>query len=135
MTKITLQGMAFDLKSSFMKGPAKAPPVIREHHRSESSNFFAENGLRIGPEIFEDKGDYNPDQYFDIESITLANLNNKLPLISLGGDHSVNYPIVKAFHAVHGPMEILEGFAHEDVSKWIWRGKMGNCKRRPSNRC
>ena len=107
--------MAYDSKSSFMKGPAKAPPVIREHHKSEASNFFAENGLRISPEIFEDKGDFIPDQYFDIESITLSNLNNKLPLITLGGDHSISYPLVKAFHAIHGPMDILHIDAHADL--------------------
>ena len=59
MNKIVLQGIAFDAKSSFLKGPAHAPEQIRQFHRSESANYYAENGLEIRPDIFIDKGDLN----------------------------------------------------------------------------
>ncbi|MGI9545647.1 MAG: agmatinase family protein [Flavobacteriaceae bacterium] len=115
MKKIILQGIAFDNKSSFLKGAALAPPLIREYYQSKSSNFYAENGREIGPEIFEDKGDISPKEYFDIESFTLNNLNKNFHVITLGGDHSITYPVLKAFNAVHGPVDILHIDAHSDL--------------------
>ena len=115
MNKIVLQGIAYDAKSSFLKGPARAPEKIRAMLRSDSSNFYSEKGLEIHPDIFLDKGDLTPKEYFDIESFTLDNLNNNLPIISLGGDHSVTYPLVKALHQKHGQFSILHFDAHADL--------------------
>ena len=115
MNKLILQGIAYDDKSSFMKGPAMAPPLIRTQYRSEAFNFYAENGLEILPDIIDDKGDFKPIQYIDIESITLGNLNNKLPIITLGGDHSISYPLVRAVHAIHGKLNLLHIDAHADL--------------------
>ncbi len=115
MYKIILQGIAYDDKSSYLKGAAQAPPKIREYYHSEASNYFAENGMEIRPGIFDDKGDLSPGEYFDIESFTLNNLQKKSPIISLGGDHSITYPLVKAFNQVFGKVDILHIDAHADL--------------------
>ena len=115
MNKIILQGIAYDDKSSYLKGTAQAPPKIRECYHSEASNYYAENGLEIHPEVFDDKGDHSPGDYFDIESFTLNNLENKSPIISLGGDHSITYPLVKAINRVFGKVDILHIDAHADL--------------------
>ena len=115
MHKIVLQGIAFDEKSSFMKGTALAPPAIRSQYRSDAFNFYAENGIEILPEIFDDKGDFSPGQYFDIEGITKSNLNKKLPIITLGGDHSITYPLMRALNSVHGELNVLHIDAHADL--------------------
>jgi len=112
---IFLQGILFDEKSSFLRGSAKAPPEIRAAYHSSSANYFAENGLEISPDIFEDKGDFKIEEYSDIERITTANLNNKFPMITLGGDHSISYPVVKAIYQQYGSMEILHIDAHGDL--------------------
>ncbi|GGD38284.1 agmatinase [Muriicola marianensis] len=112
---IVLQGIIYDEKSSFLRGPAKAPPVIRAAYHSSSANYFAENGLEVDPSVFVDKGDFKPADYFDIERITASNLDGEQQIISLGGDHSVTYPIVKALHSVHGPLQILHIDAHGDL--------------------
>ena len=36
-------------------------------------------------------------------------------MITLGGDHSITYPLLKAFHKIHGPLEILHIDAHADL--------------------
>lgn len=113
--KITLQGILFDEKSSFLRGSAMAPPEIRAAYHSSSANYFSENVVEISPDVFEDKGDFKIDQYFDIESITSTNLNKYLPILTLGGDHSITYPVIKAFHALHGPVDILHIDAHGDL--------------------
>lgn len=115
MSKVGLQGFLFDEKSSFLRGPRLAPPLIREAYHSASANYYAENGEAILPENIKDYGDFSIEQYFDIERITLKNLNKNLPLFSLGGDHSVTYPIVKAFHSVYGMVDILHIDAHSDL--------------------
>ncbi|NNK76758.1 MAG: agmatinase, partial [Maribacter sp.] len=113
--KIGLQGILYDAKSSFMKGPALAPPLIRKAYQSESANYFSESGLELRPEIWDDKGDYEVKEYFDIEKHTSRNLDQNQPLISLGGDHSITYPVLKAVAKVHGPVNILHIDAHSDL--------------------
>ncbi len=115
MQKLQLQGILYDDKSSFMPGPAQGPPLIREAYRSDAFNFFAENGMEIRPEMVKDLGDFTVPEYFDIADFTKAHLNNNLPLITLGGDHSISYPLLQAFHSTYGPLEILHIDAHADL--------------------
>ncbi len=113
--QIVLQGIQYDEKSSYITGPALAPPLIRKAYRSDSANYFAENGMELRPETFNDLGDFEIKDYFDIEKITAQNLNKELPLITLGGDHSITFPILKALNALHGPVQILHVDAHGDL--------------------
>ena len=115
MTKVTLQGIMYDDKSSYMRGPANAPSLIRNAYNNDSTNYYAEEGMEITPEIFDDKGNFEITEYFDIESITFANLNKNIPIITLGGDHSISYPILRAIHKVYGPVDILHIDAHGDL--------------------
>lgn len=113
--RITLQGILYDEKSSFLRGAAKAPPEIRAAYHSSSANYFSEGGLEVDPEVFEDKGDFRPSEYFDIQAFTEENFRENCGIISLGGDHSVTYPILKAIHKITGPLEILHIDAHGDL--------------------
>ena len=56
MQKIALQGILFDEKSSYLRGPALAPPLIRKAYHNTSANYFSENGMEILPELWDDKG-------------------------------------------------------------------------------
>ena len=113
--KIALQGILFDDKSSYLKGAALAPPLIRAAYNSDSSNYFSESGMEVRQEIWDDKGDFKIENYFDIEEITSKNLSAKQTLITLGGDHSITYPILKSVANLHGPVNILHIDAHSDL--------------------
>ena len=63
MNKIIIQGIQYDKRSSFLKGPRLAPPLIREALNSSSTNFFAENRKTIENSIIEDKGDFEISDY------------------------------------------------------------------------
>jgi agmatinase len=115
MAKINLQGIQWDAKSSFQKGPSKAPALIRKALYNDSMNLYAENGLLIGEDILTDKGDFEINDYFDIEKITRNHLDNGAKLLSLGGDHSVTFPIIKAFHEHYPKLDILHIDAHADL--------------------
>lgn len=115
LKKIILQGFLFDEKSSYLRGPALAPPLIRKAYHNDSANYFAENGMEILPELWEDKGDFKVKEYFDIEKITSKNLEAAAPLITLGGDHSITYPLLKAHYKKFGAVDILHIDAHADL--------------------
>ena len=47
MSNLLLQGILYDEKSSYQRGPALAPPLIRDALHGGSMNLFAENGRTI----------------------------------------------------------------------------------------
>ncbi len=118
--RIDLIGMPTDVHSSFLRGPAKAPPLIRAALFSPHGNSASERGLELGAEInLNDRGDLalneTPDDDARIrEAIDLSLLAGAIP-ISLGGDHSITYPIIQALAARHGRLDILHFDAHPDL--------------------
>jgi arginase len=119
-TKLALIGFRYDENSSFMKGAAEAPPHIRAAFRSEASNFFSESGIDLGVDgLFFDAGDMEPvsgnDPMMLIQDSISTLLNDDLAPISLGGDHSITYPIVKAFARRYPKLSILHFDAHPDI--------------------
>lgn len=115
MTKIIVQGIKYDAKSSFQQGPALAPSLIREALHSGAMNLCAENGISIQSEAIVNKGDFEIKDYFEIEKITAAHLNANNKIFTLGGDHSISYPIIKAYHKHYPLLDILHIDAHADL--------------------
>lgn len=113
--KIVLQGLCYDDKSSFMQGPGEAPTIIREYYHSGASNYHAENGIEVGSNVFLDAGDFPIDEYSQIEHISLQNLQKGKQLFTLGGDHSIVYPVLKAVHSKYKNFQILHIDAHPDL--------------------
>jgi len=118
--KLALIGFRYDDNSSFMKGAGEAPQHIRAALRSEAWNLVTESGIDLGIEnTFFDGGDIEPvsgtEIFSLIESSILTLLNDGLAPISLGGDHSITYPIVKAFARKYSDLNILHFDAHPDL--------------------
>jgi agmatinase len=110
--RVALVGYASDENSSFLRGTAKAPPLIREALFSDSTNLWTEGGLDLGaPGRLFDAGDY-PDSIEEVTALLLE--HGRVPL-ALGGDHSITYPIVRAFAASLGKLDILQFDAHPDL--------------------
>jgi len=115
MSKIIIQGIEYDEKSSFQKGPKLAPPFIREALNSGSMNMFAENGITIENSLIEDKGNFEITEYFDSERITNKHLDLADKILTLGGDHSITFPIIKAYQNKYPKLDILHIDAHADL--------------------
>jgi arginase len=118
--QLALIGFRYDENSSFMKGAADAPPQIRAAFRSDASNLFSESGIDLGTEgLFFDAGDIEPVSGSDtmtlIQDSMSTLLNDGLAPIALGGDHSITYPIVKAFARKFPELSILHFDAHPDI--------------------
>jgi len=118
-SNITLIGIPYDGNSSWMTGTAEAPPLIREALRCEANNTWSEAGIDIESAGVKDAGDLEITSASDftgkIESaITNILEDNGIPL-SLGGDHSITYPILRAVHARYPDVSILHFDAHPDI--------------------
>lgn len=118
--KLALIGIRYDENSSFMKGASDGPPQIRAALRSEAWNLTSENGTDLSGEgISFDAGDIEPvsgsDMFSLIENSVRTLLDDGLAPISLGGDHSITYPIIKAFATKFPNLNILHFDAHPDI--------------------
>jgi agmatinase len=116
-----LLGIPFDANSSYLRGPGDAPPKIREAFRRDASNKWTETGVDLGAAgAFEDAGDLqlsdnDKDAFPAIEGGVGALLNQDKRPVSLGGDHSITYPILKAFAQRHADVTIIHFDAHPDL--------------------
>ncbi len=113
--KIIIQGFPYDEKSSHLQGARLAPPLIRKSYHSYSTNYFAENGVDTNSSVVADKGDFEIKDYFGIEKITETHLKENTRVVSLGGDHSITFPIIRAFSKFHPKIDILHFDAHPDL--------------------
>jgi agmatinase len=117
---VVVVGVPYDEQSSFLRGPAEAPPRIREALHSPSTNLSAENGIDFADEPrLCDLGDLGlgdgPAAMDQIEETIAALLARDLRVLALGGDHAVTYPIVKAHALAHAKLNILHLDAHPDI--------------------
>ena len=115
MTRTIVQGIRYDAKSSYQKGPSLAPPLIREALHSGSMNLYSEKMISLNDPSLIDKGDFEIGTYFDIERITAEHLNEGAKVFTLGGDHSISFPIIKAYHERYPKLDILHIDAHTDL--------------------
>ncbi len=115
--KVVVQGICYDEKSSFMRGPAQAPQLIRERLWSDAYNSYSELGIAVTKDSIIDMGDSEIVEYDDIYQITKKNLNAGDRLLTFGGDHSISYPVLKAFTEVHKGkrLDLLHIDAHADL--------------------
>ena len=117
---VAVVGVPSDENSSYLKGTAEAPQIIIEALHNDSSNMCTENGIdlskddrliELGSLDFTD----NINQALQIEKPIVDILKHKVKLISLGGDHSISYPLIKAHSSFHKDITVLHIDAHPDL--------------------
>ncbi|MBN2415148.1 agmatinase [bacterium] len=118
--RVKLLGIPWDEHSSFLRGAADAPRVIRAAFASPSTNTWSEAGIDIGaPSVLQDDGDIYPesgsDPLWEIETAVQERIAGGAPLIVLGGDHTLTWPVIRAFHGRYGQVSILHVDAHPDL--------------------
>ncbi len=117
---VALIGIASDVNSSFMRGAALAPRKLREILHNGASGLTCEMGRPVvNHPHFKDLGDRmigdTVDAFMGIEDIIAPIAQAGAKPLSLGGDHAITYPIVRAIAATHGPLDILHFDAHADL--------------------
>ena len=118
---ICVLGIPLDKNSSFRRGPALAPMRIMEQFHSDSTNLCAENGVdvglvkgwcELGSMTLPEGG---REAFAAIERMVAKLLGQGCRVITLGGDHSITYPIVRAHSNVYDKLDILHFDAHPDL--------------------
>ncbi len=122
---VALLGVPSDENSSFVRGSAAAPAVIRSALFDPEANLGTEDGRSLAGEArFVDAGDMclppgtgeNGDAVFaSIVEQTGAVLARGARVLALGGDHSVSFPLVRAHAAHRDPFAIVQIDAHPDL--------------------
>ena len=117
---VTLLGVPLDENSSFLRGPALAPARIRETLHSDSANMCAENGVDLGRHNgWHDGGDLALTfGEAALDEITMGIgevLRGNGRTLTLGGDHSITYPIIRAYAQYYPNLNILQIDAHPDL--------------------
>jgi arginase len=119
--RIGLIGLPYDNSSSCERGAAAAPPLIRNAFLSPSSSLYTEHGIDLGAKgVWQDCGDAaipeKPESARAAirQAITEVMKSGMMPL-SLGGDHSITYPIMQAVAERHPVLTILQFDAHGDL--------------------
>ncbi|HKC01885.1 MAG TPA: agmatinase [Sphingomicrobium sp.] len=120
VANVRLIGLPTDSHSSFLRGAAAAPPLIRAALNSDHGNMTAECGLEIGATLsLDDAGDLpldeSPGDVDRIRQAAATAAREGAAPIFIGGDHMVTYPIVAGLASVHGPLNILHFDAHPDL--------------------
>ncbi len=117
---IGLIGFPWDEHSSFQRGAAEAPPLVRRALVSDASNMWTENGIDLGEKgRITDAGDldlYSSDGARErIEEAIFRLLDQSQGPLSLGGDHAVSYPIIRAMRKAHPKLTVVQFDAHPDL--------------------
>jgi agmatinase len=113
-----LIGIPFDASSSFLRGSAAGPPLIREALRSPAGNRYTERGAELSQ--LADAGDLvmsgdSATARAEIEAGISGVLASQFIPVTLGGDHSITYPILRAIAKQHRAITILHIDAHADI--------------------
>jgi agmatinase len=117
---VVVLGVPFDENSSFMRGPVEGPATIREALHSDSTNLCAETGLDLGADDrWKELGDLSlfrgTEALGQVEIAVGSLLEKGARVVTLGGDHSISYPILRAHAEKHPEMEVLQLDAHPDL--------------------
>lgn len=115
-----LIGLPYDASSSFLRGPAQAPSVIRAALRSDAGNWWTEDLQDLAAaDGLLDAGDLELPTTVDARALIESGIarlfaSSRRP-IALGGDHSVTYPVLRAVNRTHPRPTILHIDAHPDL--------------------
>jgi agmatinase len=120
----TLLGIPLDVNSSYLRGPSRAPAKIREALSSDASNKWSELGVDVGAAgAVTDAGDLHlndsrekvGDDFVTIERAISELLKKGERPVSVGGDHSITHPILRAFAKRYPDLTIVHFDAHPDL--------------------
>lgn len=117
--RLGVLGVAYDQSSSYLRGAALAPRLIRAAFFCDSANLWTENETNLGAEgLFTDAGDLTPtlaEMPTQVERAASEIQRSGAKVLALGGDHAITYPLVRAA-ATHFPaLSLLHFDAHPDL--------------------
>jgi agmatinase len=119
--RIAILGVPFDEKSSYLRGAAAGPAAVRAVSTGKCYCGWTELGVNLEEDtVMVDVGDVDTsgdmDKSFALTEKAVAAILDKgaVPIV-IGGDHSITYPVLKAFARRFKPLDVLHFDAHPDL--------------------
>jgi agmatinase len=119
--QIAVLGVPFDEKSSYLRGAAAGPAAVRAVSTGKCYCGWTELGVNLEEDtVLVDLGDVDTSGDMDksfalVEKGVAAVLEKGAVPIVLGGDHSITYPVLRAFARRFKPLDVLHFDAHPDL--------------------
>jgi agmatinase len=118
--EVAVLGIPYDGGASFISGQAQSPSRIRESLYSDSTNLCTESGIDLGTDSrWRDLGDMEISSaetaFMEIEKKVALILSRNARVAALGGDHSITYPILRAYAGKYKDLNVLHLDAHPDL--------------------
>lgn len=119
---VAIVGIPFDAGTSFRPGARFGPQAIRQASRNLRTQYHP--AYEVEPFMVQqvaDAGDIacNPfninEAIAQIEAATTELLDQVGAIISLGGDHTIAYPLLKSINQRYGPVALVHFDAHLDT--------------------
>ena len=114
-------GVPFDAGTSYRPGARFGPGHIRESSRLLRPYNPAQDAEPFALAQVVDAGDiavnpFNIELAVDqVEAAMTELVSTGAKIMTLGGDHTIAYPILKSLHAKHGPITVIHFDAHLDT--------------------
>jgi len=114
-------GVPFDAGTSYRPGARFGPSHIRESSRLLRPYNPAQDAEPFALAQVVDAGDiavnpFNIELAVDqVEAAMSELVSTGAKVLTLGGDHTIAYPILKALHTQHGPITVIHFDAHLDT--------------------
>ncbi|MFP5290020.1 MAG: agmatinase [Actinomycetes bacterium] len=118
---VVVLGVPFDTGVSYRPGARFGPSHIRESSRLLRPYNPAQDAKPFAMQQVVDGGDIgvNPfditEALATIEAEATRVLDSGAQLLTLGGDHTIALPLLRAMHAKHGPIAVVHFDAHLDT--------------------
>ena len=118
-SKIVIFPLGYEQTTSYGKGTANGPKAVLEaspyleiYDEELDAEPFRQGIFTIAQPEFNN----NPESDFETISRTVLNLlEDEKFVISIGGEHSVSFPLFRAFHQVYSDLSIVQLDAHADL--------------------
>jgi agmatinase len=118
---VAIVGIPFDSGVSYRPGARFGPSHVRESSRLLRPYNPATNVEPFAQQQVADAGDIPVNPFIIDEAIaTIESEASKLlatgaKLMTIGGDHTIALPLLRALHAIHGPLAVVHFDAHLDT--------------------
>lgn len=127
--KIVVLPVPFDKTSSWSKGSDKGPKAIIEAsinvelYDLETNTEVYKNGIFTSKEILSANSEEMTDSVY--ERVTELIKDNKF-VVTLGGEHTISLPTIKAHHKLYEEISILHLDAHSDMRDSYLNNKLSH---------
>jgi len=129
---VAVVGVPFDLGTSNRPGARFGPRGIREESVLLRPYNMATRAAPFDKLRIDDTGDVATNPYNLADSITRIEshfddlLDNDLITVTMGGDHTVALPILRAMRKKHGPVGMVHVDAHTDINDTMFGEKIAH---------